>query len=366
MEDGEDYDTYDSVSQTGHHRAPNIPQQHLASPDVRSSRHLEITGNDNFVDIGTASLAGSGSDIRKKNFSHNAVLNNTQFLKFLIAYTPYYTPSLTSWRDDGMVEGSNRRTLTQLTPVQQPSASFVRHYASNGSNQAPVKRPESASIILDRESQVSGSDFSRDQSSRNGSATRQVIRSSYQAAHQGRQQANEMRSSNPQPNKILPRVAKRLPPKTISGTLDGVRSLNSATSVNGQKGNGSSTTGQINQSQNELMDVVAGNSFVESPAQTTRKRSEPIDEFEYRQKMLKMVTTLVTIAEEQRNPKMVKERIVNENAHYFQQLLIRNVKLPLKIPSAIEELNNALVNIELSVALVSTYTVLFIVNKIFH
>ena len=265
-----------------------------------------------------------------------------------------------------MVEGSNRGTLTQLTPVQQPSASFVRHYASNGSNQAPVKRPESASIILDRESQVSGSELSRDQSSRNGSATRQVIRSSYQAAHQGRQQANEMRSSNPQPNKILPRVAKRLPPKTISGTLDGVRSLNSATSVNGQKGNGSSTTGQINQSQNELMDVVAGKSFVESPAQTTRKRSESIDEFESRQKMLKMVTTLVTIAEEQRNPKMVKERIVNENAHYFQQLLIRNLKLPLKIPSAIEELNNALVNIELSVALVSTDTVLFIVNKIFH
>ena len=114
------------------------------------------------------------------------------------------------------------------------------------------------------------------------------------------------------------------------------------------------------------MDVVAGNSFVESPAQTTRKRSESIDEFESRQKMLKMVTTLVTIAEEQRNPKMVKERIVNENAHYFQQLLIRNLKLPLKIPSAIEELNNALVNIELSVALVSTDTVLFIVNKIFH
>ncbi len=41
-----------------------------------------------------------------------------------------------------------------------------------------------------------------------------------------------------------------------------------------------------------------------------------------------------------------------ENARYFQQLVNSNVKLPLKIPSQIEDLNNALVNIELSVAMV--------------
>ena len=50
---------------------------------------------------------------------------------------------------------------------------------------------------------------------------------------------------------------------------------------------------------------------------------------------------------------MVKERIVMENARYFQNLLSRNVVLPLKNPAEIEDLNNALVNIELSVAMVS-------------
>ncbi len=68
-----------------------------------------------------------------------------------------------------------------------------------------------------------------------------------------------------------------------------------------------------------------------------------------------MVGTVVNLLEEQRNPKILKERIVMENARHFQDVLSSNVKLPLTVPSQIEDLNNALIDIELSVAMVNIF-----------
>lgn len=79
---------------------------------------------------------------------------------------------------------------------------------------------------------------------------------------------------------------------------------------------------------------------------------EQNSDVDFQRKMLKMVGTVVNLLEEQRNPKIVKERIVMENAHHFQDVLSSNVKLPLTVPSQIEDLNNALIDIELSVAMV--------------
>lgn len=54
-----------------------------------------------------------------------------------------------------------------------------------------------------------------------------------------------------------------------------------------------------------------------------------IDEYSFRSKMLKMVGRVVQILEEQRDPKIVVERVVLENARYFDELLTTNVSLPL-------------------------------------
>lgn len=74
----------------------------------------------------------------------------------------------------------------------------------------------------------------------------------------------------------------------------------------------------------------------------------------YRAKMLKLMTRTVQILEEQRNPKVVHERVLTENARFFDQVLKSNVKLPLTNTSQIEDLNISLINMELSVAMVNS------------
>lgn len=60
----------------------------------------------------------------------------------------------------------------------------------------------------------------------------------------------------------------------------------------------------------------------------------------------------VQLLEEQRNPKIIQERIVTENSRHFDEVLKSNVRLPLTNISQIEDLNSSLINIELSVAMV--------------
>ena len=61
----------------------------------------------------------------------------------------------------------------------------------------------------------------------------------------------------------------------------------------------------------------------------------------------------VQLLEEQRNPKIVQERIITENKKRFQNILSANVKPPLTEPDQIEHLDSALSNMELSVAMVN-------------
>ena len=80
----------------------------------------------------------------------------------------------------------------------------------------------------------------------------------------------------------------------------------------------------------------------------------------FRSKMLKLAAEnvansakTVQLLEEQRNPKIVQERIITENAKHFQNILAANVKLPLTEPDQIEYLDSVLSNMELSVAMVN-------------
>lgn len=60
----------------------------------------------------------------------------------------------------------------------------------------------------------------------------------------------------------------------------------------------------------------------------------------------------IHLLEDQQSPRMVQERVVNENARHFESVLATNVNLPLNRPQELEDLNEALNDIELSVALV--------------
>ena len=72
----------------------------------------------------------------------------------------------------------------------------------------------------------------------------------------------------------------------------------------------------------------------------------------YKNKMLKMVHKLI-ITEKQHDKNLIKEKIVLQYARHFQNLVQSNIRLPLKIATQVEDLNNCLLDLDLSVVLVS-------------
>ena len=61
---------------------------------------------------------------------------------------------------------------------------------------------------------------------------------------------------------------------------------------------------------------------------------------------------MLEIAEEQRSLKVVKERVIWGNGHYFNSIVNSNVRLPLSSPAQIEELDSVLADIEFLWAMV--------------
>lgn len=55
------------------------------------------------------------------------------------------------------------------------------------------------------------------------------------------------------------------------------------------------------------------------------------------------------------DPKLTKERVINDHHAHFRKVVADNLKLPIHDPDQVEVLNNALLDMKLSVCLVRIF-----------
>lgn len=97
--------------------------------------------------------------------------------------------------------------------------------------------------------------------------------------------------------------------------------------------------------------------FMISPllAQLQFERPPQMSSPEFKSKVIKLMERAVHLLEGQQSSSALQERVVNENAKHFESVLNAYVKLPLRNPQELVDLNEALNDTPFAVAMVQSF-----------
>lgn len=76
----------------------------------------------------------------------------------------------------------------------------------------------------------------------------------------------------------------------------------------------------------------------------------------FQETTIKFYNTVVKLLKNMVDPKLTKERVINEHHAHFRKVVADNLKLPINDPDQVEVLNNALLDMKLSVCLVCIFS----------
>lgn len=69
--------------------------------------------------------------------------------------------------------------------------------------------------------------------------------------------------------------------------------------------------------------------------------------------MLEVLIETLNVVKDLRDPHITKERVIRENLDHFKSVVKSQLTLPLNLPEEVGVLNTALIDVELSISLVS-------------
>ena len=75
----------------------------------------------------------------------------------------------------------------------------------------------------------------------------------------------------------------------------------------------------------------------------------------FQETTIKFYNTVVKLLKDMVDPKLTKERVINDHHAHFRKVVADNLKLPIHDPDQVEVLNNALLDMKLSVCLVRIF-----------
>ena len=268
----------------------------------------------------------------------------------ILGYTPFYTPSL-NWR-----ESLAKTVLQSSGPSSTPQSTAPPSLHDSGSSyRAPssIRLPSSNGSLV--ELGRLASDPSTPRQENRVCLTKNARPIAKRLAPLGG-------STSVRPAGVTPLV-RNVPQKgaqVAKRPLTNIPSTSSAPPAVPSSVRSVPTRVSLQASRNPEVAVRPANAEVETS--TSRKhlleRSDSnLGESEFRGQVLKMMRSMLEIAEEQRSLKVVKERVIWENVRYFTEIVNSNVRLPLSSPAKLEELNGTLVEVEFSVAMASVLIV---------